>query len=306
MPKPNPQVPTVPGNVPSIVVASLGILLYANSPILLPEATAQSNLKAEYHHAFKGNAGKREGFEFFGARAKHYVRFDLDGLRLTLPIGGEEKRPTAGVSTDIGVTGDFEITVAFEVLDEPAPEGGPDKQTRFTVDIVLDKAGLNAASLSRTVYGKGVEYVTWSGLQAEASAKPQTKMHYLPAKGKSGSLRLVRTRSSLSYYASQEAGEDFTLLQQYPFGTEDLKTVRLVCTTGAANAALDVRVTDLRIRAEALSNLPPAPEVQTPQESRRSFLWLLTALLVLLMATIGGLVLWFLVKRNKVGRRSEA
>src|SRR5882724_9458195 len=266
----NRQLPTDRCQAPSLAVllgASVGIFLYANLPMLLTESAAQSNFKAEYHHSFKGNAGKREGFEFFGANAKHHVRFDPDGLRITLPMGVEEKRPTAGVATDIGVTGDFEITVAFEVLDEPAPEGGPDKQTRFTVDIVLDKVGLNAASLSRTVYGKGVEYVTWSGLQAEASAKPQTKMHYLPARGKSGSLRLVRTRSSLSYYASQEAGENFTLLQQHPFGTEDLKTVRLVGTTGAANAALDVRVTDLRIRAEALSNLPPAPEVQTPPQS---------------------------------------
>lgn len=298
--------PIFPGKAPWIMVASLGILLYAGMPVLLTEATAQSNLKAEYHHSFKGNAGKREGFVFYGANAKHHVRFEPDGLRLTLPIGGEEKRPTAGVATDIGVTGDFEITVAFEVLDEPPPEGGRDKQTRFTVDIVLDKVGLNAASLSRTVYGKGVEFVTWSGLQADVSAKPQIKMHYLPARGKSGSLRLARTRTSLSYLASQEAGEDFTLLQQYPFGAEDLKTVRLVGTTGAANAALDVRVTDLRIRAESLSNLPPAPEVQTPQGSGRSFQWLLTALLVLLMATIGGLLLWFLVKRNKAGQRSEA
>src|SRR5207248_30792 len=59
--------------------------------------------------------------------------------------------------------------------------------------------------------------------------------------------------------AAEGAG-DFTLLQEYPFTAEDLQDVRIVGSTGAGKrAALDARVTDLRIRATSLTSTTGAP-----------------------------------------------
>src|SRR5262249_50799560 len=42
------------------------------------------------------------------------------------------------------------------------------------------------------------------------------------------------------------------LLKQFPFGTEDLKLIRIVGGTGGPDATLDARITDFRVRAPSL------------------------------------------------------
>ena len=65
---------------------------------------------------------------------------------------------------------------------------------------------------------------------------------------------------------------EFTLLQEFPFGEADLKYVRLIGSTGGAKYSLDAVVTDLRIRAESLPDLPApadtAAAAPTPAESK--------------------------------------
>src|SRR5439155_13565311 len=131
------------------------------------------------------------------------VRFEPDGLRITLPHAETGAAQTIGVETHLAVKGNFEITVKYEILKEPEPAGGRDKQTRFTLDIVLDKPGLNAASLSRTIYGEGVKYVPWAALQPDINVKPKPpNIAHVPAAGKTGRLRMVRTGSQLAYYGA--------------------------------------------------------------------------------------------------------
>ena len=240
-----------------------------------------TKIAKQFHHSFKDNPAARQGFELFGQDAAKRVQFEKDGLRITLPGGA---RGTTGVETRIDVGGDFEITMAFEVLAEPAPAGGRDKQTRFTLDIVLDKPGLNAASLSRTIYGKGIEVVTWSALQPDDAAKPKTSMHYFSAAAKNMRLRLVRTGAALAYFHAEGDDQDFVRLHEDPFGTENLRTIRCVAATGAAGGALEVRVADLRIRAESLDRTTDGDAPTNP----RSYWWLLpvAALILLLGAAL--------------------
>jgi hypothetical protein len=67
-----------------------------------------------------------------------------------------------------------------------------------------------------------------------------------------GRLRLVRSGSVVFFYTSEGAAKAFALRHKGEFGTKDLKNVRLLGSTGGPGAALDVRVTDLWIRADAL------------------------------------------------------
>ena len=259
----------------------LACLLFVSVDSLLAQPESKGKLVKEFHHSFKDNPAAREGFELFGPDAAKCVRFDKDGLRISLPAGHKGIRRPTGVETLIDVGGDFEITVTFEVLAEPAPAGGKDKQTRFTLDIVLDKPGLNAASLSRTIYGKGVETVTWSALQPEGAEKAKTSMHYFPATAKSMRLRLVRTGASLAYDSSAGDNQDFVRLREDPFGTENLNKVRCVASTGSADAELEVRVTDLRIRAESLDRT--TGEDDDAATNPRVYWMLLIAAVILLM-----------------------
>jgi hypothetical protein len=70
----------------------------------------------EYHHSFKGEAPNPADFEKMGPDSAECVKFEPDGLRITLPAGVAGSRPGTGVVTGFGVHGDFEITIGYEIL----------------------------------------------------------------------------------------------------------------------------------------------------------------------------------------------
>ncbi len=223
----------------------------------------------EYHDSLKGGFKKGPGFRLIGPKAEQCVKFEPAGVRLTLPAGFPGPRPNTGFFTGIGVKGDFEITVRFEILHEPEPRDAG-MQTRFTLTAHLNKSRLYQATLSRQVVQQvGPSYLTWVTRRPE-NAEIETDMNVLPSKARTGQLRLVRAGAVVAYYAVEGDG-DFALLQKYPVGSEDLQDVRLVGITGDARAALDVRFTDLRIRAQALTNLPeegPEPLAESPAKEK--------------------------------------
>jgi hypothetical protein len=74
-----------------------------------------------------------------------------------------------------------------------------------------------------------------------------------------GRLRLVRTGANVSFLFSDAEHPEFTSIHEAAFGAKDLKNVRILASTGDVGAALDVRITELRIRAEAFPKWPAAP-----------------------------------------------
>jgi hypothetical protein len=256
-------------------------------------AQAKADSFQEHYQSFKNQPRMPQSLTFWGPDAAQCVRLEPEGLRLTLPVGHAGVRPATGVATGMIVKGDFEITALFEILREPKPAHGRNKQTRFTVDIVLDRPGLNAASLSRTVYGQGFEFVTWSALQPDGAQKPKIQMDYLPGADQARRLRLVRRGSMLLYYGSKGADDDFKLLKQHPFGPEDLKDVRLVGSTGDAAAALEARVSELRVRAESLPGL-----AADDAGGVGGTVWLLMVL-ALFLAAVLCVGLWHVARRRR-------
>jgi DNA-directed RNA polymerase subunit RPC12/RpoP len=214
----------------------------------------------EYHQSFKGLAEPPPGWEFYGPDAKTFVKFEPEGMRLTLPRGHPGHLAQVGLRARIAVEGDFDFVVSFEILKEPEPADAGKDQTRFTLDVVLDAPHHDVATLSRRVsVSGGHQFFPWMRVWDAPSGKPQQrgKKGY-PAKAKTGRLRMVRTGSDLSCFVSEGADEDFTLLQKSPFSADTSIEVRFVGTTGGEKAALDVRLTGLTARAEKLTGLPEA------------------------------------------------
>ncbi len=93
--------------------------------------------------------------------------------------------------------------------------------------------------------------------------------------------------TELSFYAADGPAAELTLLHQVPSGSEDLRHVEIGGSTGGPQAALDVRFTDLRVRAGAA----PEEEPETPAATlgvRRS--WLRTVALLAGVVTLAGLL----------------
>jgi hypothetical protein len=220
----------------------------------------------EYYHSFKGDRDIGSEFHWHGLEPQQCVVFEPAGLRITLPAGYPGKRMGTGIGLDTTVKGDFEVTIRYEILKEPENAEAGDATGLFVWVDLNKPTGMNRGFISR-VTRQGKQFVTWYYLAREAPEKPVSVLRPFPAKENSGRLRLVRTGSLLHHYVAEGDDDAFTLLQQHPFGTEDLQAIRWGGQTGDAKAALEGRFLDLHIRADGLPDLPstrppPAPGQQ--------------------------------------------
>jgi RNA polymerase sigma factor (sigma-70 family) len=219
--------------------------------------------------SFKGLSQKRPEWELYGEKPETHVKFEPEGLRITLPTGFkgpralyQHVRPVAGLSIGLLAKGDFEITTSYEFLDITKPAPGSET-TRFTLDALLAMQGSRQAigTVSRRLAAKaGHQYFTWWRIWHPVSGLEFAQQPGMPAPpNKRGRLRMARTGETLQYYVAVEDGP-FELIDSAPlFPTDDLVDVRLVASTGDETAALDVRITELTIRAASIEHIRTAP-----------------------------------------------
>ncbi len=272
------------------------------NPIAEPAAAPQYPQK--YYHSFKGDTAKPVELHYTGQGAPQYVKFEPEGLRITLPAGSAPgKNVSLGLMAGFRVQGDCEITTAFEILAEPTVADAG-SQTRFTLRADLDRPGKNMVTLSRRVAPDGNTFFMWWTMTNETTGNEDKKNHSVRATTKSGRLRLVRTRSNVASYVADGDEDEFHLVQEQPFGPGDLKDVGIVAATGSPKATLDVRVFDLLIRAKSFSEPDAIRTLSSKSASDSARTGPAIALVFgLLFTVILGLGLWFYVRRR---RSSEA
>jgi serine/threonine protein kinase len=237
-----------------VLAGGLGIALWFAAGV------AQSRTRSfqEYHQTLKSNPDK-PALAAIGPDAAECVQFEPEGLRIKLPTdyagppGWHGERPDTGIVVPVTVKGDFDISMNFEILQEPEPADAGHPQTRISLDAGVDRGNNAGTTLSRRVEAiGGTQYVAWISVWKEETGKRHQEWKEFRALSQVGRLRMVRKGPVISYYASDGVDKPFRLLRQYPFGTGDLEDIRIVGSTGGPRAALDVRVTDLRIKAESL------------------------------------------------------
>jgi len=120
-----------------VLLAFLGLAGGANEEAVKKESWQ------EYYQSLKGEPENRKGFKLEGPDAGACVHFEPAGLRITLPLGYARERSNTGVRCRLPVKGDFEITVNYEILQEPEPAAAEKGQTRLTLGVGLDRPGVN-------------------------------------------------------------------------------------------------------------------------------------------------------------------
>jgi hypothetical protein len=265
-------------------------------------AAGEPKPEARYSHPLKGRPNDLPGLSLVGGPdADPCVRFEADGLRITLPAGaGNGWRPT-GVATGIAVRGDFEITVNFEILQESVPKDGGGFGTRLSLMIGVDRPNESVVKLSRGLAPTGAsQFIVWSSLWDSDADKAQVRGQAIPTAAKTGRLRLVRAGPVLSSYVAGGPGEEFALLEQQPLGREDLKNISIVGGTSSGGASLDARVTDLLVRAESLPNMPTAA---APTGGGKPWLTAAVLLGVVLILALG---VWLYLRQSRPPRLTPA
>jgi DNA-directed RNA polymerase subunit RPC12/RpoP len=224
-----------------------------------PPANPRVKYAKEYFHSFKEDADLPADFTWDGLDPANCLEFQRDGLHLALPAGHEGKRMGTGLASTFPVQGDFEITLTFDMLREPEPANtGPGSAVYLWVD--SNTPPINRAMIMRGVNAvRGKDFSTWIDLKNVPGKPPIQYSNAAPAAARSGRLRLVRTGSMLAQYGAEGSSEEFRFLGNHPLGTDDVR-VRIGGFTGGPKAALEARLSDLRIRAGALPEMPGEAE----------------------------------------------
>jgi serine/threonine protein kinase len=303
-----PELPHAPGSGDRPMIRRLGHSLVSWSGLLLvvalllqlagmawcfgggaDEPAPKQETVKEFYHSFRERRDITGDFDFDGMDPQGCLTFEPEGLHVALPAGVPGRRMGTGLMTTIPVKGDFDITMSFEVLKEPKPaDAGNGTGLYLWVD--LDTPALNRSMLLRVMQA-GSRFSRWYHLSDDAG-KPlaDDSKDYRPTRAMKGRLRMVRNGAVLSHYAAEDPAEEFTLLGQHPYGAEDVRHVRFGGITGGPKAALDFRITDLRIRATSVPEAAPPPPPAMGRE------WLLIALAVSFVLTLS-LGAWHLVRR---------
>jgi serine/threonine protein kinase/DNA-directed RNA polymerase subunit RPC12/RpoP len=259
-------------------VLGLGIaFLFAGAAAEKGPGTEQAQ---EYYLPLRGEPPDGQTWEFIGPQADQCVKFEPDGLRITLPRDYPGRRPKTGVGHPLTVKGDFEMTVSYEILQEP-DQADAGKATPFFLQAVQDRARETGPGITRRmVTDDGPQFAAWAFVWDADLGKRRQMWKPFPAAGaKTGRLRMTRRGAAVSYSVAEGAATDFTLLHELPVTEEDVTEVQFAGYTGGPTAALDVRFTDLRIRSGPNSSTAPG------QRAGRKG-WLAGAALLVLVLTL--------------------
>jgi hypothetical protein len=281
-------------------------------------AAGEPKYAHEFYHDFRGKALPAE-LEMFGKGIEEFARSEPAGFRITLPKERDTYGPV-GVKTTFAVRGDFEITVAVEILKVETPKSN--FGVGATMYVNKADAPTEGSTIGRLMRPGDRETVVWD-------RSPGVKYKFdgsdVPCDAKVVRLRLKRTGTSwMHQWAPGLLGEEFVNLHPpFEFGADDLKQVTLRCATGGQPCSADVRFLELRVRSGGRSAHVPAvapenpvktdapPKTEAPATSVKTGMpggWLLAVLalgMVLTVVLVVVAAVW-LVLRQRQGGAGEA
>ncbi len=260
----------------------------------------QKDYAQEYYQSFKGEPLDKDAFTLRGnPEGIERIKYEPDGLRITLPAGYPAGNKGTGLILNCTVKGDFEITLSFENLKGPAQSTAQNRDARMSLGASLDMAGNNEGAVTQIMNGRGgIQYSTYLSVNNEEKVNGKRLGEYLPPEAKVERLRLVRAGAELFCYGTQGEITDFTFLVKHPFRDFDLKNVYFAARSGGPKSEIDVRVTELRIRADFVRKGQTRSSLNnfSPRARGRNVVWVLAFLFVLTVVIAG---LWVFVRRRR-------
>ena len=126
---------------------------------------------------------------------------------------------------------------------------------------------------------------------------PGWRNKHLTSTVRAGRLRITRTGTEVTAWAAEGTGADFKELGRDDLGNDDIKVIWLMAYTGHVAHALDLRLTDLKIRSGIPIPAPPPVEAVLPGRASRPHLWWALAILLALLV-VGAASAWHYAHRR--------
>jgi len=242
-------------------------------------------VKQEFYQDFRGGSDLHPALSLFGPNASQLTGRDAGGLLIALPANRPDKR-AVGISPQFALSGDFEITLGYEILAADEPPSGLGAGVGVWGQIrSAPPQTMSVARLERP--GKGSGFAANFAYEVAEGGKRDFKQKRLDSgAARKGRLRLARAGSELRFLVADGETGTFEELHRVSVKTDDVKPLRISATTSNLASGLKVRFVDLRIRADRL------PGAAAPTETRGIGVWLVTLLLILAIGGTGGFLVW--------------
>jgi hypothetical protein len=236
---------------------------------------------AETGQDFRGKPYDAGLFRPTGPGFATALQSDSQGLRIVLPPE-HGKKPPVGLVFKTGVKGDFEITMVFEVVDVPEPKEG--RGAGPTLYLTMVSPTQKAATTGWQLRPDGTSVFFAHRASTPVGGRREHHGIAAPTKCRSGTLRFVRTGSTLAYLAAEGKSESFREIDHFEIGDDDVNTVRVAADNGGSPTLVDVRINSAKIVADDLGDAAPLP----PPSSR----WPLWLAAVVVLAAGGAYWFW--------------
>ncbi len=202
----------------------------------------------------------------FGPDAADVIRTDAEGLRITLPAGRADCR-NVGIELPLGLRGDFAIDAGYEVLGIGDNIADPAAGVQMRLAFADSAVPLVALARFRNRYPPapvplfqpvGHDGETFAAYRITVLPNGHEKPQGIDVRAREprGRLKLARTGGQLQFLVSDGGSPDH-LLKTEEVGADDIDSVQLFAFSGWAPVAVDVRFTDLQIRAAGLGQGGP-------------------------------------------------
>jgi serine/threonine protein kinase len=233
----------------------------------------------------------------FGPDLDAAVSTDAKGMRIARP-GGHTNVPT-GVDVPITLRGDFDLALGYELLGigEPLPTYGAGIGLR----VLFGEPNVVTALIGRTRKPAGEQFGTYKLVKdAQGKERYQTLVE-TKALASFGRLRVRRIGTQLEYLVA-DGNSEYKWLRSVEIGREDVRLVRAYATTTDRPVLIDVRFTDLDIRADEIGRqaaVTPLPaHVADSAPSKPGLMVVVILFLLLLFTLASALGVWLFVRRR--------
>jgi hypothetical protein len=255
-------------------------------------------MRGEQVYDFRGREAP-PGMSPMSAGSEQFVKVEGEGLRITLPRDRGSAFYPAGFSMPVQIEGDFEITLALEIIQADSPVHGA---RSYGVGVLLSLNEIARIGLLERAGGTVVSWDRWD----TAHGTREFRNGASPSTSQKGRIRLKRTNNSLSFLWSPEyEGDQFQQISVYDFGGEEIKELRLetAVNLGERRGALDVRLIELRVNASnpGADQLFASPEQRAAQTKDRLIVPLILGLTITLAVPAG----WLLVRLRRQSRAKQ-
>jgi hypothetical protein len=217
-------------------------------PVLLAQLDPPPAPAQQFYQDLRAGKPRHASLRWMNLDGSETVEADERGLRITLPATRRRTEP-AGFEFPFTAKGDFEVTAGYEIIGTDRPKTA--RGVGFELFVTTWAPTDDALSFSCVRRPDGSE-MFWCGHNITVGGKRQHEVKNAPAIAMAGRLRIVRSKGQAVFQAAPGADEGFREMARLDIGPEALKVVRLAAYPNNSSEPVDIRIVDVRVRAEDL------------------------------------------------------